>query len=83
MNVRELKDALDNLPDDMIVVLAKDAEGNGFSPLWSASTDHTYWASSPYSGEAAPTKPDDVDEDDWDYYWEEGGVPCLLLDPIN
>lgn len=40
MNVRELKDALDNLPDDMIVVLAKDAEGNGFSPLWSASTDH-------------------------------------------
>ena len=33
MNVKKLKEALANLPDDMEVVLQKDPEGNGHSPL--------------------------------------------------
>lgn len=83
MTVKDLREALEGLPDDLIVIMSKDAEGNGYSPLADVDPGYTYWADSTYSGEAHPTKPDDVDEDDWDYWWDEGGVPCLLLDPTN
>lgn len=33
MTVEELRRALQAFPDDALVVLAKDAEGNGYSPL--------------------------------------------------
>ena len=33
MNVRELKDALSDLPDDMQVICSRDAEGNGYAEL--------------------------------------------------
>jgi len=33
MTVAELREALQNQPDDAPVILAKDAEGNAFSPL--------------------------------------------------
>lgn len=33
MTVKELKDLLDTYPDDFLVVMSKDSEGNGFSPL--------------------------------------------------
>jgi len=37
-----LKREIDNLPDDMEVILQKDGEGNGFSPLASADGDMVY-----------------------------------------
>lgn len=33
MKVKELKELLSNIDDDYEVVLSKDGEGNGFSPL--------------------------------------------------
>jgi hypothetical protein len=33
MTVKQLKEALETLPDDMQVVMSKDAEGNDFSPV--------------------------------------------------
>lgn len=33
MKVKKLKELLQSMPDDFEVVLAKDAEGNGYSPL--------------------------------------------------
>ena len=33
MNVGDLKKDLENFPDDMQVVLSRDVEGNGYSPL--------------------------------------------------
>ena len=33
MTVKELRDALSNLPDDALVVLSQDSEGNRFGPL--------------------------------------------------
>lgn len=33
MRVKELKRILSKLPDDLLVVLQKDVEGNGYSPL--------------------------------------------------
>lgn len=42
MNVKQLMDALSGLPDDMEVIIQKDAEGNGYSPLYGADPDAVY-----------------------------------------
>ncbi len=72
MTVKELIDALVEFGDDTLVVLAKDAEGNGFSPLAEYSGE-SYIAETSYSGELA----DYEDED------QAGGVPAVVLWPIN
>lgn len=51
MNVRELKEALEDLPDDMEVICQKDSEGNGYSPLSGIDSDAYYVADSTYSGD--------------------------------
>jgi len=51
MNVRELKDYIENLPDEMEVILQKDSEGNGYSPLSDADADANYVPTSTWSGE--------------------------------
>lgn len=44
MNVKELREALTDKPDDMQVILQKDPEGNGYSPLADADGDAVYIA---------------------------------------
>lgn len=56
--VGDLADYLATQPRDRKVVLEKDAEGNGYSPLASAGVS-LYVADSTYSGEVYPT-PEDV-----------------------
>lgn len=51
MNVKELRKALENLPDDMEVILQKDAEGNNYSPLHGADSEVIYVPYSTWSGE--------------------------------
>ena len=51
MNVKELKEVIENLPDEMEVILQKDSEGNGFSPLDEANADYIYIANSYWSGD--------------------------------
>ena len=51
MTVADLKDALNLLPDDMQVILQKDAEGNGYSPLSGADINSFYVPESDYAGE--------------------------------
>lgn len=53
MTVAELRNALDEFPDDAWVVMSKDAEGNGFSPAYELGSG-TYEADSKYSGEFTP-----------------------------
>lgn len=84
MTVKELREALAGLPDDMPVILQKDAEGNGFSPLDGASGDNnSYEAESTWSGRVGFTRltkqarakgftMDDVVD----------GVPCVVLWPV-
>lgn len=50
MTVQELIDELENHDPDALVVLQKDAEGNGYSPLVGAD-ECSYLPSTPYSGE--------------------------------
>ena len=42
MTVKELKEQIENLPDDMEVILQKDAEGNGYSPLSDVDSNCVY-----------------------------------------
>ena len=39
MNVKELKALIVDLPDDMQIILQKDSEGNGYSPLEGGDSD--------------------------------------------
>jgi len=50
MTIAELKEAIKDLPDDMPVILEKDAEGNGYSPLASLNIGW-YEAVCSYAGE--------------------------------
>lgn len=49
MNVSELRAALARYPDDLLVVMSKDSEGNDFSPLYEA-TSGVYRAESTWGG---------------------------------
>lgn len=86
MTLAELRAQLDalNLPDDTLVVLAKDGEGNGFSPAVEA--EHAmYLAESGWSGERYLTDADRQAQDDADEYDEapDDAVPAVFLWPTN
>lgn len=54
MTVGDLVDALADKPRDRLVIMAKDAEGNGYSPLSDVS-ETMYLPDSTWSGETYPT----------------------------
>ena len=85
MNIKELKEAIANLPDEMEVVLQKDSEGNGYSPLSDVDPNALYIPDSTWSGNVFPM--------DWtaenaymtDKEWEEmkSKPRTLILAPVN
>lgn len=91
MNIAELREILAVLPENALVVMSKDAEGNNFSPLSSYSDDLRYNANSTWSGEV--TSEENCAEHRADYglkgpcdhtdcrYGE--GVPAVVLWPVN
>lgn len=68
MTLAEFRKALDGFPDDFRVILSKDAEGNGFSPLSQVDGPMTYEEESSWSGEVY----EDHDNDN-----------CVVLWPVN
>ncbi len=85
MTVKELREALVDLPDDMPVIMQKDGEGNGYSPLYCADGDNnSYLAETTWMGEVGLTKltpalrAKGYEEEDVN-----GGVPCCVLCPVN
>lgn len=86
--VGDLADYLATQPRDRKVVLQKDAEGNGYSPLAEAS-EALYVAESTWSGQAYPTPEDVADwvaageggEDDWTV--PDHGERVIVLGPVN
>ena len=76
MTVGELKEMLKDEPDDYLVVLSKDSEGNRFSPLYIPSTG-MYEPETEWSG--------DVIDQEWAE--EEGGTEykenAVILWPMN
>jgi len=84
LTVADLQAALALLPSDMLVVLAKDGEGNGFSPL-AATESALYLAENTWSGEFYMTEDDRQGQEDPDEYSEApaDAVPALFLWPVN
>jgi hypothetical protein len=86
MTLAELRAQLDalNLPDDTPVVLAKDGEGNGFSPAVCADPG-MYLADTTYSGEHYMTEEQRLAETDPDEYSEapDDAVRAIFLWPTN
>lgn len=82
--VGELVDYLATQPRDRLVVMAKDAEGNGYSPLADAE-EAMYAAESTWAGEVYLT-PEELaaksDPDDWTEAPEDA-VRVVLLGPTN
>ncbi|MEV7975382.1 hypothetical protein [Streptomyces sp. NPDC086519] len=86
MTLAELRAQLDalNLPDDTIVILAKDAEGNGHSPLVEVDPG-MYLADASWSGERYLTEAQrmaETDPDDWSQAPDDA-VPAVFLWPTN
>lgn len=83
MTVRELIEQLSHVEPDRIVVMSKDGEGNGYSPLadfWKG----TYWAETTWYGEVREEQPpeecqalgyDGDDARDW--------KRAIILQPVN
>jgi hypothetical protein len=70
MTVQELRDALEGLDGDVLVVMSKDGEGNGYSPLSDVEADARYAPDSTWSGEV-------IHRDDWPDYPAAQPVVCL------
>lgn len=77
MTVKELIDELSKLNPDLPVIMSKDTEGNGFSPLHDAEEafylSYNTWSGEHYSEE---------DEDD-EFDTPEGTIPAVFLWPVN
>jgi hypothetical protein len=85
MTVKGLKQAIANLPDDMQVILQKDSEGNGFSPLAGADPEAVYVAKNTWCGKvySLDSTADDgcMTEQEWA---ETKSKPrALVLYPVN
>jgi len=85
MNVGELKEAIANLPDDMEVICQKDAEGNGYSPLYCVDPDAVYIPDSTWSGDVYTmswsAEDADMEEEDWAEIKAKPRV--LVICPVN
>lgn len=84
MKVKELKKLLEPVDDERIVIISKDGEGNGFSPLAELDDASNYKADSTWSGEVGIEKL--TPELEKQGYCEEDvndGVPALVLWPNN
>lgn len=75
MNVKKLRKALKKYPSDMEVILQKDSEGNGYSPL-GGGEGAMYQAETEWSGEA-------IHEDDYDPDDYPDAVKVFVLWPVN
>lgn len=68
MKVYELIELLKQYPLDALLVLALDAEGNAFSPVYEVTREH-YVPDNAWQGQLAQTK--------------EGSVPAVVLWPTH
>lgn len=76
MTVKDLKKLLNDFPDKYLVVLAKDGEGNDFSPLAEGYSDAEYIPDSTWSGTIVCPGDEDADE-------QKPAPNCLVLWPVN
>lgn len=85
MKVKHLIEQLKELDGEMEVILQKDSEGNGYSPLAGTDSDCIYVAESSWSGTVYDTtwtaEDAEMDEEEWSEYLDQARV--VVLFPIN
>lgn len=85
MVIKELKELIGSLPDNTEVILQKDSEGNGYSPLAIVDPDAIYVEETGWSGEVFSTdwSADDADmsEEEWADLLKK--PRCVVLAPVN
>ena len=86
MIVKELITLLQTMPEDSIVILQKDSEGNGYSPLASVDAETIYAAETTWYGEVYSTRwtaeDTGMDEKEWEEF-KEKTPNCVVLAPVN
>ncbi|MFM6139568.1 MAG: hypothetical protein ACKPCP_36430 [Sphaerospermopsis kisseleviana] len=87
MTVAELINELKKLPPESEVILQKDAEGNGYSPLSAVDGNAIYTLNTTWSGEVVSTEwsADDAgydSEEDWELF-KASNPRCCVLAPVN
>ena len=85
MTIKELKEAIAELPDDMEVIVQKDSEGNGWSPLWDVGSNSVYIAQTTWYGEVYSMDWTAEDACVSDEEWEaiKSKPRSLILHPVN
>lgn len=87
MIVKELKEILKDIDDNRIVILQKDGEGNGYSPLEVIDDTCNYRADSTWSGEVGYEKltKELIKQgySDGDIVSGDGAEPCVIFVPVN
>ena len=89
MKLKELRELISSIPevmDDCEVILQKDAEGNGYSPLEGLDPDAIWVPYNSYDGEVWSTNWSAADADMSEEEWEEfkgENVRRLVLHPVN
>jgi hypothetical protein len=86
MKVKKLIKKLKKMDPEAQVILQKDPEGNGYSPLRGADPDAIYVKRNAYSGQVLSTKwtADEccLDEDVWEFM-KKNRRKCVVLYPEN
>ena len=85
MKVGELLAELLTLNPDLEVIMQKDSEGNGYSPLYCVDADAVYVADSTYSGDVFSTtwSADDCCMEDEEHKELLKQPRCVVLAPVN
>ena len=90
MNIKDLKKLVAEIPKEMDnaeVILQKDAEGNGYSPLAGVDTNAVYVPDSTWSGDvySKDFSADDncMEKDEWEKIKANPKLQCVVLFPVN
>jgi hypothetical protein len=87
MRVAELIEELKKLPPESEVILQKDAEGNGYSPLYKVDGNAIYIEDLAWSGKVVSTEWSACDacyesEEEWEAF-KASNPRCCVLAPVN
>jgi len=86
MKVSELIERLKSMPQDVEVILQKDAEGNGYSPLHAVDDEAIYKPQTTWYGEMYSTNWSAHDagfaSDEWEEFKKQN-QRCVVLAPVN
>lgn len=78
MNVRQLKELVNSIPselNDIIVILQKDPEGNGYNPLRGIDFLQCFW------NDEDVISSNQYDSDEWEDLMSDEPEPCVVIYP--